>query len=149
MYTTTVVQFNVFGHCRKGEKNMLRFLLVISTVLAAVLWAGHALALEVAEAVITTAVVDREPVDEVEVFPIQGEKLYCFTRITGAGEPTTIYHLWYYGEQLMSRVELPVQSPDWRTWSAKGFLATGQGDWRIEIQDASGMILRQVSFQLR
>jgi hypothetical protein len=32
------------------------------------LCAGHALAVEVVEAVITTAVVDREPVDEVEVF---------------------------------------------------------------------------------
>lgn len=128
---------------------MLRSVRFMSIVLAFVLWAGHALALEVVEAVITTAVVDREPVDEVEVFPVQCEKLYCFTRVTGAGEPTNVYHLWYYGEQLMSRVKLTVQSPDWRTWSAKGFLASWPGAWRIEIQNASGMVLMQVNFQLR
>ena len=107
---------------------MLRSVLVMCIVLAANLCAGHALGLDMADAVITTAVVDREPVDDVEVFPIQDGKLYCFTRITGAGEPTTVYHLWYYGEQLMSRVELPVNSPDWRTWSAKFSWRPGRGN---------------------
>ena len=128
---------------------MLRSLLVLSAVLAAVLPAAHSLALEVADAAITTAVVDREPVDEVEVFPREEGKLYCFTRIIGADEPTTIQHLWYYGGQLMSRVELPVNSPVWRTWSAKDFPESWQGAWRVEIQDATGKVLRQAEFQLR
>ncbi len=128
---------------------MLRSLMVASIIISILLSAGHVLALEVGEAVITTAVVDREPVDEVDVFPRQGGTLYCFTRITGADVPTTVYHLWYHGEQLMSRVELPVNSPDWRTWSAKGFLDAWQGEWRVEIQDAEDKVLRQVNFQLR
>jgi hypothetical protein len=143
------MQFNVLGYESKGEKCMLRSLVVASIIMSTLLSAGHALALEVGEAVITTAVVDREPVDEVDVFPRQGGTLYCFTRITGADVPTTVYHLWYHGEQIMSRVELPVNSPDWRTWSAKGFLDTWQGKWRVEIQDADGKVLRHVNFQLR
>jgi hypothetical protein len=83
------------------------------------------------------------------VFPREDGKLYCFTRITGADEPTTVYHLWYYGEQVMSRVELPVNSPDWRTWSAMAFPGDWPGKWRVEIQDAAGKVMRQVSFQLR
>jgi hypothetical protein len=47
----------------------------------------------------------------------QNGKLYGFTRITGAAEATFVYHLWFRGGQLTSRVELPVNPPDWRTWS--------------------------------
>jgi hypothetical protein len=91
------MQFNVFGYVSKGEKYLLRSLLVVSLILSTVLSAGHSLALEVGDAVITTAVVGRDPVDEVEVFPRQGGNLYGFTRITGADVPTTVSHLWYHG----------------------------------------------------
>lgn len=107
------------------------------------------MAVEVADAVITTAVIDREPVDEVEAFPIQNGKLFCFTRITGAAEQTFVYHLWYHGETLMSRVELPVKSPDWRTWSVKSFLEDQPGEWHVDILDVSGNLMRQINFQLR
>jgi len=60
-----------------------------------------------------------------------------------------VYHVWYRDEQLMSRVELPVNSPDWRTWSAKRFLEEWPGQWHVEIQDADGNRLRKVDFQLR
>jgi len=128
---------------------MSRYLLLMSIILAIILSASHVLALEVTEAVMTTAVIDREPVDQVEAFPRQSGKLYCFSRIIGANESTVVYHVWYRGEQVMSRVELPVNSPDWRTWSAKRFLEDWQGEWHVEIQDADGDILREVKFQLR
>ena len=114
-----------------------------------VLSTAPVLAVEVVDAVITTAIVNREPVDSVEVFPIQNGKLYCFTRIIGAEDSTVVYHVWYRDEQLMSRVELPVNSPDWRTWSAKRFLEDWAGKWHVEIQDANGNRLRKVDFQLR
>ena len=128
---------------------MLRNLIVLGLVVAMLLPAGKSLAIDVADAVITTAVVDREPVDTVEVFPVQNGKLYCFTRILGAKEPTTVYHLWYREEQLMSRVALPVKSSSWRTWSAKNLLEDWPGDWRIDVQDAYGNLLRTLKFQLR
>ncbi len=127
---------------------MSRYLLLMSITLM-VLSASPVLALEVTDAVITTAVVDREPVDSVEVFPRQNGKLYCFTRIVGANEPAMVYHVWYRGDQLMSRVELPVNSPAWRTWSAKRFLEDWLGEWRVEVQDADGNVLQTVDFQVR
>lgn len=128
---------------------MLRSLLPVVLFLLMVWSASRVMALEVADAVMTTAIVNREPVDSVGVFPLQSERLYCFTRMTGADQPTFVYHLWYRGGQLMSRVELPVNSPSWRTWSAKDFLQEDPGDWRVEIQDGSGRILRQLVFRLR
>ena len=128
---------------------MLRYLVVLGGILMTVLSTVPVLAVEVTDAVITTAIVDREPVDSVEVFLIQNGKLYCFTRIIGAEDPTVVFHVWYRDEQLMSRVELPVNSPDWRTWSAKRFLEDWAGKWHVEIQDANGNRLRKVDFQLR
>jgi hypothetical protein len=75
--------------------------------------------------------------------------LYCFTRVVGADEPTTLYHVWYRGEQMTSRVGLPVNSSDWRTWSAKRFQEDLPGEWRVEIQTEDGDILQQIVFQLR
>lgn len=106
-------------------------------------------AVEIADAVLTTAVVDRELTDRVEVFPRQNGILYCYTRVVGAAGETVVYHLWYYGEELMSRVELPVKSPNWRTWSSKKLLENWPGDSRVEIQDAEGNLLKEMSFELR
>ncbi|MCK4537098.1 MAG: DUF2914 domain-containing protein [Desulfuromonadales bacterium] len=104
--------------------------------------------IEIQVGVMTTAVEERAPVDNVEVFPAADGQLYCFTRVTGAGEPTEIVHVWYRGEQLMSRVVLPVKSPDWRTWSTKSFLPDWQGEWRVEVQDVEGSLLKILKFKL-
>ncbi len=100
-------------------------------------------AIEVGEAVITTAVIQREPVDSVEVFPRQNGKLYCFSRILGTEDETVVYHLWYREGQLMSRVELPVKSPNWRTWSAKQLLEDWPGKWWVEIRDVDDNLLSE------
>ena len=62
---------------------MLRNLLLATFVCVLPVFA-NAYALEVEGAVLTTAVVDRQPVDRVEVFPSQNGTIYCFTRIVGA-----------------------------------------------------------------
>ena len=82
------------------------------------------------------------------MFPRQNGTLYCFTRVVGAEGETVVYHLWYYGEELMSRVELPVKSPSWRTWSAKELLEDWPGTWRVEVQDAEGNQLEKINFKL-
>lgn len=126
---------------------MLRCLL--SSIAILLLLGTGAQALEVTELVMTTSVVDREPVDRVEVFPRQSGMLYCFSRVEGAAEETSVVHLWYRDDALVSRVALPVRSPSWRTWSAKQLLDEGPGTWRVEVQDALGQSLREVGFAVR
>jgi hypothetical protein len=104
--------------------------------------------IEVREGVMTTAVENRTPVDEVEVFPAADGQLYCFTQVVGAAQPTEVIHFWYRGDELMSRVVLPVKSADWRTWSTKKFLMEWQGEWRVEIQDTQGKVLKTLAFKL-
>lgn len=106
-------------------------------------------AVEVNEVVLTTAVIDREPVDSVEVFPRQSGKLFCFTKVLGAETETFIAHLWYREGQLMAKTTLPVRSPSWRTWSAKDLLEEPPGSWRVEVQDEQGNLLKAASFEVR
>lgn len=127
---------------------MTRYLTFVLVFLVGFSCAGTVLALEVSDAVITTAIVEREPVDSVEVFPVQSGKLYCFSKIVGADGPTHVYHLWYREGRLMSRVELPVKSSSWRTWSAKKMLEGWPGKWWVEVQDATGTVLQTLEFQL-
>lgn len=127
---------------------MLRFLAVIVTTQMLIFSASLARALEVPDVAITTAIIDREPVDRVKVLPIESGELYCFTRIIGADAPTVVYHLWYRGEQLMSRVELSVNSPDWRTWSVKRFPGELPERWHVDVLNEEGKLLQKIDFQL-
>jgi hypothetical protein len=106
------------------------------------------LALEVSEAVITTQVSDRAPVDVIQTYPAVVERLFCFTRVTGATADTSIVHVWSLRGEEMSRIELQVRSGDWRTWSSKTIYPGSAGDWKVDILDAEGAPLKSVSFTL-
>ncbi len=120
-------------------------------VLCLLLVAGSfriAAALEVAESVITTAVVERAPVDVVQNYPAQEGRLYCFTRIVGAPVETAVTHVWLYEGQEMARVALPVRSDNWRTWSSKTLPGTQAGKWQVDVYDENGQLLVSVPFEL-
>ena len=123
--------------------------LLLVAALLAVSAPVSAAGLTVSEGVITTQVVDRAPVDAVEVFPASVGKLYCFTRVVGADEATTVTHVWYRGETEVARIQLPVKSADWRTWSSKTILPGWSGAWRVEVRDAENGLLQTIPFTLQ
>lgn len=124
--------------------------LSLSLVLLVLLVATPALAgtLKVARGVITTQIVNRQPVDQIQTFSASVGKLYCFTRITGAQGDTTITQVWYHEGKVMARVQLPVRSSDWRTWSSKRIMPGWAGAWKVEVLDAQGNILQTIPFTL-
>jgi hypothetical protein len=95
-----------------------------------------------------TAVEDRQPSGVGTVFPDDLDKLYCFTKIAGAEAPTNVYHVWYFGDKEIARVELPVKSNSWRTWSSKK-LNMVLGNGHVEIVSESGDILGKAEFEIR
>src|SRR5512145_1672402 len=103
-----------------------------------------ALGLEAREAVITTQVIDRAPVDAIQTYPASVERLFCFTRVTGAAADTSITHVWYLRGVERSRIELPVRSGDWRIWSKKTILPGSAGDWKVDVLDAEGKPLKSI-----
>ncbi len=102
--------------------------------------------LEAAEAVLTTDVQDRQPVDDVSSVPADVGRVYLWTRISGAEDETQVEHVWYHGETEMARVPLMVRSANWRTWSSKNIEPSWTGEWRVDVVGPDGTVLRSVSF---
>ena len=99
----------------------------------------------VARAVVCADVVDREPVGASESFPADVERLFCFTEIRGL-EGTTITHAWIHEGKTYARVELPVRSNRWRTWSTKKIGPGSSGQWQVKVLDADGIVLSTQDF---
>jgi hypothetical protein len=123
-----------------------RFVLILSFLFVCA--SAEASDLIVADSVITTAIEDQQPVDMIETFPADYGKLYCFTRIVGADEDTVVTHVWYYQDNEMARVTLPIHSKNWRTNSSKRFLPNWKGQWRVVVLDEQQNELAEIPFRL-
>jgi hypothetical protein len=104
--------------------------------------------LSVVEASIATGIEGHTPTGVAESFPRDVGMLWCYSKIAGGnGDPgDSIVHRWYYGEKLMAGVTLPIRSPLYRTYSSKNILPGWGGQWRVEIIDAGGTILKTLNF---
>lgn len=103
---------------------------------------------KVADAVVTTGIEKQMPVDKIDVYPADYGKLFCFTRIVGAEKETQVTHVWYYQDDELARVVLPIGSSDWRTYSSKRFLPQWAGQWRVVVLSEDGRELATVPFVL-
>lgn len=102
--------------------------------------------LTVAEAMLTSSVMDRQPADELTAVPADVGRVYLWTRITGAEGEVQLEHVWYHGETEMARVPLNIAGSNWRTWSSKNIEPTWTGEWRVDIVAPDGTVLKSVSF---
>lgn len=93
-------------------------------------------------------VTDRMPVGTAENFAPDVEKVFLWCQVEGAPAPTTVRHVWYYGSEEMTSVELSVDASPWRTWSSKTILPSWTGKWEVKILDATGSELASVPFTI-
>lgn len=127
---------------------------VITVILLAVLIvpgsieAQQAGNLDVATAVISKNIVDRQPVEPGSSFSVSIGRLYCYSKVTNVETSTQIYHVWYFGETERARVALNINPPSWRTYSSKIIQAHEVGKWHVKIFDADNNLLKDVEFDL-
>jgi hypothetical protein len=120
-----------------------------STVLAIVtlLCTGVAAAQESEVSIETTLardVVDRMPVDTGSAFSGDVGRIFLWTRVTGAaGE--SLSHVWIHGPH-EAVVELNVGGSPWRTWSSRSINPEWTGEWKVEVRNAAGEVLKTVAF---
>jgi len=134
-----------------GCRKTAGFVIVITAVMS--LWCTGVSAQELSNlsveyGAVCEAVVDREVKAASSSFASGIEKLYCFTRISGAKEPTVVTHIWYYGDREQARVELAVKSSSWRTWSSKRIGAEQTGTWHVDVVDSEGRNLETYRFDI-
>jgi DUF2914 family protein len=106
--------------------------------------------LRITELAVTTRIAKGNPIDSVHrISSAAVTALYCFTRIEGSDDTdTTITHVWYRGEEKVGEYKLPVKGRKWRTFSKKGIRKDWAGDWRVEVLDSEGQVLRTVRFRM-
>lgn len=96
-----------------------------------------------------TGVEDHVLVGEATEFGADVGRVYCLTTVTGADEPTQISHVWYYKDQEKARTELPIKYKKHRTWSYKTIHPEWVGNWRVDVVDAGGKVLKSFPFMVR
>lgn len=102
--------------------------------------------LDVAEAVITSAVVDRQPSDNLTTVAKDVGTVYCWMRITGAEGEIQVEHVWYKDDTEVARVSLRIAGSNWRTWSSKNIDPMWTGNWRVDVVGPDGTVLESVAF---
>ncbi len=102
----------------------------------------------IARAVVGTGVENGEPVGVAEAFPASTEKIYCFVEATEITKDTEISFIWFYGDKEMLKLNLPLKAGSkWRTFANKN-LRGMKGDWKVEIKDADGNLVKDVKFKV-
>ncbi len=98
--------------------------------------------------VIGTGVENGEPVGAAETFPASTEKVYCFLEATDITKDTEISFVWFNGDKEMSKFSVPLkEGPRWRTYAYKN-LRELKGDWKVEIRDPEGKVVKDVKFKM-
>jgi len=129
-------------------KRLFFLIPVLSLIFSSALLAQEQPDIEVVNIVVCTSVEDREPVGVNSVFSSNVGQLYCYTKVMSQTDSASISHVWYYGDTQMAKVDLNVGGKSWRTWSSKKILMEWTGDWRVEVQDASGNVISEISFKI-
>jgi len=126
---------------------LLGFLLSLATALP--VSAGDD-GITITEIVITSKIVKGKPIDSIKRLSASTDKnLYCFTRtVAPTGTDNSIKHVWYKGDEKVGEYTLPVKGEKWRTYSKKSIPKGWAGDWRVEIVDNSGKLLKTVKFRM-
>ena len=97
-------------------------------------------------AVITSAIENREPVDELSQVSAEIEKVYFFTEVLNQAG-TYVTHRWLLDGKLEAEVVLKVGSNRWRTYSSKNLVpALHSGQWQVEIVDQQNNLLTSAAF---
>jgi hypothetical protein len=105
--------------------------------------------LTVEEMTFCTAIEERQPAGVDTAFSSTVERVYCFSKITGATDTVTVFHVWYHNDQEMAKVELTIKGKSWRTWSSKRIMQEWQGKWKVDIVTSNGDILMSKEFTIK
>ena len=93
----------------------------------------------------TTAVENREPIDQITFVQNKVEKVFFFSDLRGlAGQ--TVQHRWIYDGKTVAEVSFEVRGPRWRVWSSKDLMPDWIGDWTVEIVVADGSVIAAETF---
>jgi len=102
----------------------------------------------VSRLVVGTGVENREPTGVAETFPASTNKIYCFLEATNIAQDTEVSFVWFNGDKELWKMNLPLKKGlKWRTNTFKTVKGL-KGDWKVEIKDAAGNLVKDVKFKV-
>jgi hypothetical protein len=101
----------------------------------------------VARALLTTGIVDREPVDEIVSLDNDAGRVYFFTEFVNM-KGANIVHRWEYKGKTMAEVNFNVASPKWRSYSSKNIKPEWTGIWSVYVVGEDGKVLKESVFEV-
>ncbi|MBD3619718.1 MAG: DUF2914 domain-containing protein [Chromatiales bacterium] len=99
----------------------------------------------VARARFTSAVDNREPVDDLSRVENDIRTVYFFTELMDM-DGQTVIHRWRYDGNVMAEVDFAVGGPRWRVSSSKNLLPEWTGTWEVDVLNANGEVVETRSF---
>ncbi len=88
----------------------------------------------------TTAIRDREPVDEIHTLTGTARRVYFFTELRGMTGAMVI-HRWIHDGRVMASVPFQIHGPRWRVWSSKRLAPRWAGIWTVQVLNGAGKVL--------
>ncbi len=89
---------------------------------------------KVSRSTFTSAIENREPVDEIVVLNDGSTEIYFFTELKFL-QGRTIVHRWEYNDVLQAEVAFKVGGPRWRVYSKKTLMPHQTGNWTVVVRD--------------
>ena len=120
------------------------FKLILASILCCVFHVAQAED-GVARSAFTSAIEEKEPVDQITELSNDKSKILFFTEIRGM-EGHTITHRWEQGGEVRAEVSFNVGANRWRVWSSKNLQNTWLGEWIVSVIDEGGNTLTQERF---
>jgi hypothetical protein len=102
----------------------------------------------VARAQLTSAIVRREPIDNITSLSLADDKqLFYFTQINQLKDKM-ISHRWRLNGKVMAQVSLSIGGDKWRTYSSKTFNNSMLGRWEVAVLDENENVLSVTEFDV-
>lgn len=97
---------------------------------------------------IGTGVDNREPLGVADAFPSSTEKVICFLAVQNITEDTEVAFVWIFNGKEVLKTDLVLKKgPRWRTRADKKLYGQ-KGDWKVEVRNAAGNVLKDVRFKV-
>lgn len=103
---------------------------------------------EVARAIFTIGIEDREPTLTIRTIPDGMDEIYLFTDLRDF-QGQTVLHRWNFDGNTEAEVSFDVGGPRWRTWSRKSIPDNQRGQWSVDIVDGDGYIVETYEIMAR
>ena len=94
-----------------------------------------------------TDIINRRIKNPDSLFSVDTKKIYCLTGIHNQNDSKVIYHKWFQDGILRSKIAQNIgRSYQWRTWSYISINKQKIGEWKIFVEDSSGVRYDSLSF---